>query len=170
MAEEIITREELVDAKVDAKDLGECVNGNETGIVTPRYGEAYPTLPKAIEKIENTGGYISAPTLAVLNAIMPSYNYQLARVDATGDEYRWNPAATPTPLWEPTGRNFLNDSKAYAENITSINLYRGNSAHNTPFNSSTFDKTTTKIDYGSTGFRYKNANLTGGVNIPFNGE
>lgn len=170
MADEIITREELVDAKVDAKDLGECVNGNETGIVNPRYGDPYPTLPKAIEKIENTGGYISAPTLAALNAIMPSYNYQLARVDATGDEYRWNPAATPTPLWEPTGRNFLNDSKVYADNITSINLYRGNNAHNFSLLASTFDKTTTKIDYGSTGFRYKNANLTGGVNIPFNGE
>ncbi|AMX20155.1 hypothetical protein IEC338SC_3040 [Acinetobacter pittii] len=125
MAEEIITREELVDAKVDAKDLGECVNGNETGIVTPRYGEAYSTLPMAIQiiqesgadaaaKLENAGGYISVPTLAMLNAIMPAYNYQLARVEATGDEYRWEPTATPTPKWEATGRNYLSEAKADA--------------------------------------------------------
>ncbi|ELY5689589.1 hypothetical protein ACTZ9G_003267 [Acinetobacter baumannii] len=42
---DIITRVELEEAKTDAKDLGECVNGNETGIVTPRYGNPYPTLP-----------------------------------------------------------------------------------------------------------------------------
>ncbi|MEW7863939.1 hypothetical protein AB2R46_18520, partial [Acinetobacter baumannii] len=46
MADSIITKQELIDAQKDAKDLGECVNGNESGIVTPRYGEAYPTLPK----------------------------------------------------------------------------------------------------------------------------
>ncbi|WP_462188695.1 sialidase family protein [Acinetobacter baumannii] len=113
MADEIITREELVDAKVDAKDLGECVNGNESGIVTPRLGDPYPTLPAAIHKIENVGGYISAPTLTALQAITPTYNHQLARDDSTGDEYRWNPAATP-PQWVPTGRNYLNDAKADA--------------------------------------------------------
>lgn len=112
---DIVTRTEMEEAKIDVKDLGEGVNGNETGIVTPRYGEPYPTLPAAIKKVENNGGYISAPTLADLNAIMPTYNHQVARVDATGDEYRWNPAATPTPKWEPTGRNFLNESKQYID-------------------------------------------------------
>lgn len=118
MADEIITREELVDAKVDAKDLGECVHGNESGIVTPRLGAPYPTLPAAIRKIENVGGYISAPTLTALQAIVPSYNYQLARDDSTGDEYRWNPAAVPTPKWEPTGRNFIKESKDYTDQKT----------------------------------------------------
>lgn len=117
MADEIITREELVDAKVDAKDLGECVHGNESGIVTPRLGAPYPTLPAAIRKIENVGGYISAPTLTALQAIVPSYNYQLARDDSTGDEYRWNPAATP-PQWVSTGRNFINEAKQYTDEKT----------------------------------------------------
>ena len=106
MAEEIITREELVEAKVDAKDLGECVNGNETGIVTPRYGPSYPTLPKALEKVENIGGYISVPNLTVLNQIVPPYNFQVARLEDSADEYRWDPNATPTPHWVPTGKNY----------------------------------------------------------------
>lgn len=117
MADEIITREELVDAKVDAKDLGECVNGNETGIVTPRYGDPYPTLPEAIHKMENVGGIISAPTLTALQAIVPTYDYQLGQDDSTGNQYRWNPAATP-PQWVPTGRNFIKESKDYTDQKT----------------------------------------------------
>lgn len=148
MADELITKQELIDAKPDVKNLGEAANGNETGIVTPRYGAPYSTAPAAIQKIEsdganaiqafqnsgnatiqsfqteaneaiskveNTGGFISAPTLAALQAITPEYDYQLARVDATGDEYRWNPALTTTVKWELTGRNFLSESKAYTD-------------------------------------------------------
>ncbi|WEH89779.1 hypothetical protein PX669_05695 [Acinetobacter soli] len=50
MADEIITKQELIDAKPDVKNLGEAANGNETGIVTPRYGEPYLTAPAAIKK------------------------------------------------------------------------------------------------------------------------
>ncbi|WP_254624406.1 hypothetical protein [Acinetobacter lactucae] len=117
MADEIITRVELEEAKIDAKDLGECVNGNETGIVTPRYGPSYPTLPKAIEKVENIGGLISAPTLTALQAITPTYNYQLGQDDSTGNQYRWNPTSNP-PQWVATGRNILTETKTYVDNKT----------------------------------------------------
>ncbi|KQC99154.1 hypothetical protein [Acinetobacter soli] len=126
MADSIITKQELIDAQKDAVTLKDAVNGNESGVVTPRLNEPYPTLPAAIQKIEsdgvaavakleNTGGFISAPTLTALQAITPEYDYQLARVDATGDEYRWNPALTTTSKWEATGRNFLSESKAYTD-------------------------------------------------------
>lgn len=129
---DIITRVELEDAKVDAKDLGECVHGNETGIVTPRLGDPYPTLPAAIHKIENVGGYITAPTLSALQAIVPTFNHQVGRDDSTGNEYRWNPAATPTPQWVATGRNFIQDAINYTNAslpITTNNLY--SAANNT---------------------------------------
>ncbi len=45
-------------------------------------------VDEAKQAFENTGGFISAPTLTALQAITPEYNYQLARVDTTGDEYR----------------------------------------------------------------------------------
>lgn len=73
--------------------------------------EKLSDITTAITKFNNTGGFISAPTLTALQAITPEYDYQLARVDATGDEYRWNPALTTTVKWEPTGRNFLSESK-----------------------------------------------------------
>lgn len=133
MADQLITRQELIDAKPDVKNLGEAANGNETGIVVPRYGAPYSTAPAAIQKIEsdgaaavakleNTGGFISAPTLTALQAITPEYDYQLARIDATGDEYRWNSALTTPVKWEPTGRNFLSESKSYTDEKVGIAL------------------------------------------------
>lgn len=110
---DIVTRTELEEAKVDCKDLGDALNTKQ--IINPRWGAPFKSLPLALEKVENNGGYISAPTLTALQAIMPSYNWQLARVDATGDEYRWNPAAVPTPQWEPTGRNYIQDAKNYTD-------------------------------------------------------
>ncbi|MEG2445398.1 MAG: hypothetical protein RSB22_05110, partial [Acinetobacter sp.] len=112
---EVITLQELQDASIDAANLGEAVNGNETGVVTPREGEPYSTLPAAISKIENSGGYITVANLAVLNSIVPEFDHQIARADDTGSEYRWNPSATPSPKWEATGRNYLQDSKDYTD-------------------------------------------------------
>ncbi|MDQ1207294.1 hypothetical protein QE380_000217 [Acinetobacter baylyi] len=127
MADELITKQELIDAKVDAKDLGEAVNNNSSGIVTPRYGTPYATAPAAIQKIESdgaaaiaklesTGGFITVATLADLQAIIPVYENQAARVNETGDEYSWNPDVLPNPKWEPTGRNYIQDSKVYTDN------------------------------------------------------
>lgn len=43
MVDEIITRQELIDAKLDARDLGKAVN--EKVIVSPRYGDDFKSLP-----------------------------------------------------------------------------------------------------------------------------
>lgn len=112
---EMISTEDIVNVKRDLNDIGECINGNETGVVNPRLGESFSTLPAAIAAVENKGGYITVPNLAALNAIIPEFNHQVARTDDTGNEYRWNPAATPSPKWEATGKNYLNDAKAYAD-------------------------------------------------------
>ncbi|MCF3128444.1 hypothetical protein LRQ09_13840 [Acinetobacter soli] len=128
MADQPISYQETIDMRKDALTLKDAVNGNESGIVTPRLNDPYSTLPAAIQKIEsdgaaavakleNTGGLISAPTLTALQAITPEYDYQLARVDDTGNEYRWNPALLTTVKWEATGRNFLNDAKIYTDNL-----------------------------------------------------
>ena len=43
MVDEVVTRQELIDAKRDAQDLGKAVN--EKVIVSPRYGEDFKSLP-----------------------------------------------------------------------------------------------------------------------------
>lgn len=50
MANEIITYQELIDAKVDAKDLGESTN--EDKVVSPRYGEDYKSVPMVVREAQ----------------------------------------------------------------------------------------------------------------------
>ncbi|MGQ7988333.1 SGNH/GDSL hydrolase family protein, partial [Acinetobacter baumannii] len=114
----ILTPEKFENLNRDIEDTGKAIN--IIGIITPRYGEPFKSLPLVSKEAENRGGYISAPTLTALQAIVPSYNYQLARDDSTGNEYRWNPAATPTPQWEPTGRNYLKDAVDYSNQFSAL--------------------------------------------------
>ncbi|MFV5640726.1 sialidase family protein [Acinetobacter oleivorans] len=112
--DEMLEPEDIAGAKIDLENIRQ--GAGEDMIVTPRSGLPYKSLPMVSREAENRGGYISAPNLTALQAIMPSYNWQLARDDSTGNEYRWNPSATPTPQWEPTGRNYLNEAKVDATN------------------------------------------------------
>lgn len=50
MVDEIITRQELIDAKRDARDLGKAVN--EKVVVSPRYGEDFKSLPLIVKEGE----------------------------------------------------------------------------------------------------------------------
>ncbi|MRA47225.1 hypothetical protein F4T72_15820, partial [Acinetobacter pittii] len=113
----IITEEKMQNLDTDIHNAGEAIN--EKKVIVPRYGDPFNSFPLAIEKVENMGGFISAATLDDLIARTPAYNYQLARVDETGDEYRWNPLALPTPQWEPTGKNYLSDAESYVNLKTS---------------------------------------------------
>lgn len=109
----ILTPEKFENLNRDIEDTGKAIN--IIGIITPRYGEPFKSLPLVSKEAENRGGFISAPNLTALQAIVPSYNWQLARDDSTGDEYRWNPASSPNAKWEPTGRNYLKDSINYTD-------------------------------------------------------
>src|SRR5574344_1697854 len=51
MVDEIVTRQELIDAKRDAQDLGKAVN--EKVIVSPRYGEDFKSLPMIAEEFQD---------------------------------------------------------------------------------------------------------------------
>lgn len=119
-----LTPEDFENVERDIDDTGKAINTK--GIITPRYGDPFKSVPMVVEEIENKGGLISAASLSALQAITPTYNHQVGRDDSTGNEYRWNPAASPTPQWEPTGRNFIQDSINYtnaALPITTSNLY-----------------------------------------------
>lgn len=50
MVDEVITKQELIDAKRDAHDLGKAVN--EKVIVSPRYGEDFKSLPLIAEEFQ----------------------------------------------------------------------------------------------------------------------
>lgn len=109
MADEIITRKELVEAKVDAKDLGECVHGNATGIVNPRLGNPYPTLPAAVKKVMETGGFEPFLTEVQLKASIPTVSPKAAKALDTKKIWYWDGA------WHDTGLSELDQAKGFAD-------------------------------------------------------
>ena len=62
---DMVTKQELANAKIDAKDLGEALNLKKT--ITPRYGDNFKSLPLAIEDLLKHGSR-AYPTLALANA------------------------------------------------------------------------------------------------------
>ncbi|WP_288385552.1 CotH kinase family protein [uncultured Acinetobacter sp.] len=101
-----------LDIKADITTIDEAlaqINALDAGVQ-----EKLVDVAEAIVKLENTGGLISAPTFNDLEKIIPEYEYQLARLSDSGDEYSWNPKSNPK-RWEPTGRNFIRDSKEYTD-------------------------------------------------------
>lgn len=79
MVDEIVTRQELIDAKRDAQDLGKAVN--EKVIVSPRYGEDFKSLPMIADEAQATiGEWESAIALITQEGGVPA----LAVSDASG--------------------------------------------------------------------------------------
>lgn len=101
-----------LDGKADLTLIDEALD--DIGNLKVDVDTAIEIINQAVLDFENTGGYITAANLAELNTITPSYDFQLARVEDSGDEYRWDPSATPSPAWEPTGKNWLNAAKDWA--------------------------------------------------------
>lgn len=137
MASEIITRQELADAKVDAKDLGECIHGNTTGIVTPRLGDPYPTLPAAVQKVMETGGFEPFPTEAQLLASTPTVSPKAAKAMDTKKVWYWGKYDESEAIdsWHDTGLSELDQAKNYADQ--------------------------TKVDQRKIGYIYENGNMVG---------
>lgn len=69
MADHVITKQELIDAKRDARDLGKAVN--EKVIVSPRYGEDFKSIPLIVEegeaKITQAAQTITNATASILS-------------------------------------------------------------------------------------------------------
>ncbi|MGV0885970.1 hypothetical protein V6760_03745 [Acinetobacter venetianus] len=101
-----------LDAKADVTLIDEALD--DIGNLKIDVDGAIDTINQAILDFENTGGYITAANFSELNLITPSYDFQLARAEDTGDEYRWDTSASPSPAWIPTGRNYLQDAINYA--------------------------------------------------------
>ena len=67
MVDEVITKQELIDAQKDAQSLDDFINGGDEQTVVTRLLKEYPTLANAIRQIYEKGGEFY-PTLADANA------------------------------------------------------------------------------------------------------
>lgn len=117
MTDSIITKQELIDAKPDAKSLGEAANGNQTGIVVPRYGEPYLTAPAAIKKIIEAGDVVPFPTTELLLAWTPDTAPRAAKALDTNKVYFWGKLSESETVdtWHDVGWSDYIRSKEYTD-------------------------------------------------------
>lgn len=90
MADEIITRQQLVDASLDADSLQLFISGSDIEDVLTRLGKQYPTLAKLIRILMETGGWKAYATEAALLATVPTVNPSVGYAFDTKKMYLWN--------------------------------------------------------------------------------
>ncbi|MDC4667764.1 pyocin knob domain-containing protein, partial [Acinetobacter baumannii] len=110
MASEIITRQELVDAKADAESLQKFISGTDIEDVLTRLGQIYPTLAKLVRILMETGGWKAYQTETILLATTPTVNPSVGYAFDTKKLYRWNGTN-----WTDEGVSPLDLSKQYTD-------------------------------------------------------
>ena len=116
MVDQPVTREKLIKADIDVDNLGKAMN--ELGIVNPRYGEAYPTLPSAIQTVIESGGFEPFTTEAELKASVPVLEKKAAYSLDTHKIWLWTrtsaEGANPvTGTWTDTGLSAVDQAKQF---------------------------------------------------------
>lgn len=76
MANQPVTREKLINADIDADNLGKAVN--ELGIVNPRYGNPYKTAPQVIQDLEQKSNQALIQGQEKVNDLAEAINIALA--------------------------------------------------------------------------------------------
>ena len=115
MADQPVTREKLINADIDVDNLGKAVN--EFGVVNPRYGEAYPTLPSAIQEVIETGGFEPFATEAALKASVPTLEKKASYALDTHKIFLWE-----NEVWIDTGLSAIDQAKNFTKD--ELNLLR----------------------------------------------
>ncbi|RSO57524.1 hypothetical protein EA756_08500 [Acinetobacter lactucae] len=110
MADEIITREQLIDASKDAESLQKFISGTDIEDVLTRLGQIYPTLAKLVRILMETGGWKSYQTEAILLATVPTVNPSVGYAFDTKKLYLWNGTQ-----WTDEGRSPLDLAKDYTD-------------------------------------------------------
>lgn len=114
MADQPVTKEKLINADIDVDNLGKAVN--EKGVVNPRYGDSYPTLPSAIQAVIETGGFEPFETEVGLLASTPILEKKAAKALDTKKIWLWDGGA-----WKDTGLSEIDLAKEYInERISKI--------------------------------------------------
>lgn len=104
MADQPVTREKLINADIDVENLGKAVN--EKGMVNPRYGDPYLTLPSAIQQVIEAGGFEPFATEAELKSTTPILPKKASYALDTHKIWLWSDEA-----WSDTGLSAIDQAK-----------------------------------------------------------
>ncbi|WP_407509377.1 pyocin knob domain-containing protein [Acinetobacter baumannii] len=107
MADEIITRQQLIEASADAESLQKFISGTDVEDVLTRLGQKYPTLAKLVRILMETGGFEPFATEAQLLASTPLLPKKASYALDTHNIFLWQ-----NGVWSNTGVGL----KAYIDN------------------------------------------------------
>ncbi|WP_407485066.1 sialidase family protein [Acinetobacter baumannii] len=109
MADEIVTRQQLVNASKDADSLQLFISGSDVEDVLTRLGQIYPTLAKLVRILMETGGWKAYKTESELLATTPVVNPSVGYAFDTKKLYLWNGTS-----WADEGLSPVDVAKEYA--------------------------------------------------------
>ncbi len=129
MADEIVTRQQLVDAGLDAESLQKFISGLDSEDVLTRLGQIYPTLAKAIRVLMETGGWKAYSTEAELLATVPTVNPSVGYAFDTKKLYKWDGS-----VWIDEGLSIYDRTKPYIDVLSNTNFRQLNTFYYAPNN------------------------------------
>lgn len=112
MVDEVITKQELIDAQKDAQSLDDFINGDDEQIVVTRLSKQYPTLANAIRQIYEKGGKFY-PTLADANADIANIRTDVYVI--TGDNGAYYKATAGATSLTKSAYDPLTQAKDYTD-------------------------------------------------------
>ncbi|WP_180114604.1 hypothetical protein [Acinetobacter sp. YH12063] len=112
MADQPVTREKLINADIDVDNLGKAVNG--LGVVNPRYGNSYKTIPQIAREYDKNSGTKGFNTLAEFEAVKATIPaHTVINIGETGPNQGqnfWNGTTLTKSAYDP-----LSQSKSYTD-------------------------------------------------------
>ncbi|MFY6097529.1 hypothetical protein ACOUVM_04310 [Acinetobacter baumannii] len=112
----IITEEKMQNLDTDIQHAGEAIN--EKKVIIPRYGDPFYSLPLAVQKVMETGGFEPFLTEAQLLASTPTISPKAAKALDTGKIWYWGKSeGTTIDAWHDTGLSELDQANKYAEKL-----------------------------------------------------
>lgn len=125
MVDQVIAKQELIDAQKDAQSLDDFINGSDEQIVITRLLKKYPTLANAIRQIYEKGGKFY-PTLAAANADIANIRTDVYVITGDNGAY-YKATAGATSLTKSTydplaqAKSYFDEKTSYAETSNIIN-------------------------------------------------
>lgn len=117
MVDEVITKQELIDAGKDAQSLDDFIHGGDEQIVITRLLKEYPTLANVIRQIYEKGGKFYQ-TLAEANADIANIRTDVYVI--TGDNGAYYKATAEATTLTKSAYDPLTQAKGYADGKHSI--------------------------------------------------
>ncbi|WP_180111272.1 hypothetical protein [Acinetobacter sp. YH12136] len=120
MADQPVTREKLINADIDVDNLGKAVN--ELGVVNPRYGNSYKTIPQIAREYDKNSGTKGFNTLAEFEAVkatIPAHTViNIGEAGPNQGQNFWNGTTLTKSAYDP-----LAQAKAYTDTYARSQAY-----------------------------------------------